>query len=74
MLFPRKYASCTLPDSRYREYMNGRLKKVDMKSRLLHIKKGIDDKVWYPEWDDKERWAAQRALNNALDVLDEYDY
>ena len=54
--------------------MNGRLKKVDMKSRLLNIKKGIDDKVWYPEWDDKERWAAQRALNNALDVLDEFDY
>jgi hypothetical protein len=54
--------------------MNGRLKKVDMKSRLLNIKKGIDDKVWYPEWDGKERWAAQQALNNALDVLDEYDY
>jgi hypothetical protein len=54
--------------------MNGRLKKIDMKARLIGIKKGIDDKVWYPEWDDKERWAAQRALNNALDVLDEYDY
>tara|TARA_B100000700_G_scaffold254864_1_gene287317 strand:- start:454 stop:618 length:165 start_codon:yes stop_codon:yes gene_type:complete len=54
--------------------MNGRLKKVDMKSRLLHIKKGIDEKVWYPEWDSKERWAAQQALNNALDILDEFDY
>jgi hypothetical protein len=54
--------------------MNGRLKKIDMKSRLLHIKKGIDDKTWYPDWDSKERWAAQQALNNALDVLDEYDY
>ena len=54
--------------------MNGRLKKVDMKARLMGIKKGIDDKVWYPEWDSKERWAAQRALNNALDVLDEFDY
>ena len=74
MIFPRRYASCPGPDSRYRTYMNGRLKKIDMKSRLLHIKKGIDDKVWYPDWDDKERWAAQRALNNALDVLDEYDY
>ena len=74
MLFPKRYASWPWPDSRYREYMNGRLKKVDMKSRLLNIKKGIDEKVWYPEWDDKERWAAQRALNNALDVLDEYDY
>jgi len=54
--------------------MNGRLKKVDMESRLNKIKKGIDERLWYPEWDDKERWAAQRALNNALDVLDEYDY
>ena len=74
MLFPRKYASCPWPDNRYRTYMNGRLKKIDMKARLMQIKKGIDEKVWYPEWDDKERWAAQRALNNALDVLDEYDY
>ena len=74
MLFPRKYASCPWPDSRYKTYMNGRLKKIDMESRLLNIKKGIDDKVWYPEWDDKERWAAQRALNNALDILDEFDY
>tara|TARA_B100001109_G_scaffold143977_1_gene117172 strand:+ start:119 stop:343 length:225 start_codon:yes stop_codon:yes gene_type:complete len=74
MIFPKRYASCPWPDSRYREYMNGRLKKVDMKARLMGIKKGIDDKVWYPEWDSKERWAAQRALNNALDVLDEYDY
>jgi len=56
------------------EYMNGRLKKIDMTARLMQIKKGIGDKVWYPEWDDKERWAAQQALNNALDVLDEYDY
>tara|TARA_A100000164_G_scaffold317194_1_gene297639 strand:- start:195 stop:359 length:165 start_codon:yes stop_codon:yes gene_type:complete len=54
--------------------MNGRLKKVDMESRLMNIKKGIDQKAWYPDWDSKERWAAQQALNNALDVLDEYDY
>ena len=54
--------------------MNGRLKKVDMESRLLSIKKGIDNKTWYPDWDDKERWAAQRALNNALEILDEFDY
>tara|TARA_B100000427_G_scaffold193553_1_gene160899 strand:- start:337 stop:561 length:225 start_codon:yes stop_codon:yes gene_type:complete len=74
MLFPRNYASCPWPDSRYKCYMNGRLKKVDMESRLLHIKKGIDNKSWYPDWDDKERWAAQLALNNALDVLDEFDY
>ena len=54
--------------------MNGRLKKVDMEARLLSIKKGIDDKTWYPKWTNKERWAAQQALNNALDVLHEYDY
>ena len=54
--------------------MNGRLKKTDMEARLLNIKKGIDDTVWYPNWDSKERGAAQQALNNALDVLDEFDY
>ena len=74
MIFTRKYASCPWPDSRYRTYMNGRLKKVDMKSRLLKIKKGIDEMSWYPEWSDKERWATQLALNNALDILDEFDY
>ena len=54
--------------------MNGRLKKVDMESRLLRIKKSINDKVWYPYWNDKERWAAQQALNNALDILQEFEY
>ena len=58
--------SCTWPNNLYRTYMNGRLKKTDMESRLNKIKKGIDDKVWYPEWDDKERWAAQLALNLSL--------
>ena len=62
------------PFPQYPEYMNGRLKKIDMTSRLLKIKKGIDDKHWYPNWTPKERWAAQQALNNALEVLDEYDY
>ena len=57
-----------------REDILDRLKKIDMTARLMEIKKGIGDKVWYPEWDNKERWAAQLALNNALDVLDEYDY
>ena len=56
------------------EYMNGRLKKVDMESRLLKILKGVADKQWYPEWNDKERDAAKRVLHNALDVLHEYDY
>lgn len=54
--------------------MNGRLFKVDMTSRLLKIKAGIADKYWYPNWDDKERKAAQQALNNALEILDEYHY
>ena len=72
--FHNKYACCPWPDSRYREYMNGRLKKVDMESRLLRIKKGIDEKHWYPDWNAEQRWAAQQALNNALDILDEFDY
>ena len=54
--------------------MNGRLLKVDMESRLLKIKKGIADKHWYPDWNKEERKAAQMALNNALEILDEYDY
>lgn len=54
--------------------MNGRLRKVDMESRILKIKKGIDEHLWYPEWDEKERWAAQRALNNTLEVLEEFWY
>ena len=62
------------PFPKYPEYMNGRLKKIDMKARLMGIKKGIDDETWYPNWDSKERWAAQQALNNALDILDEFDY
>ena len=62
------------PYPMYPEYMNGRLKKVDMESRLLQIFKGVADKECYPEWDDKERHAAKMVLHNALDVLDEYDY
>ena len=54
--------------------MNGRLKKVDMTSRIMHIKTGIENKQWYPHWNNKERWAAQQALNNVLEVLDEYYY
>ena len=73
MIFPRRYASCPWPDSRYREYMNARLKKIDMKARLMHITKGIEEKDWYPEWDSKERRAAKQALNKALDVIDEFD-
>jgi len=54
--------------------VNGRLSKVDMTSRLLKIKKGIDDRTWHRDWNDSERWAAQEALNNALEVLEEYAY
>ena len=62
------------PFPQWPEYMNGRLQKVDMTARLLKLKHDIDTRAWYPKWDSKERWAAQHALNNALDVLDEYDY
>ena len=54
--------------------MNGRLSKVDMTARLLKLKKDIDDRNWFREWNDKERWAAQQALNSALDILDENHY
>ena len=65
---------CPPPFPRYPEYMNGRLLKVDMESRLLKIKRGIDEKHWFPDWNKEERRAAQRALNCALEVLEEYDY
>jgi len=52
--------------------MNGRLTKIFMKSRLLRIKEGIHNKSWYPEWDDRQRGAANRILTNVLEVLDEY--
>ena len=58
MLFPKRYASCPWPDSRYREYMNGRLKKIDMKARLNGMKSGLANESWYPEWDDRQRGAA----------------
>jgi len=54
--------------------MNGRLSKVDMTARLLKMKKDIDTRSLYHEFDSKERWAAQRILNSALDILDEYHY
>ena len=54
--------------------MNGRLSKPYMKARLLKIKEGIHSKMWYPDCDDKERWAAQQVLNNALDILEEYEH
>ena len=62
------------PYPKYPEYMNGRLKKIDMAARLDQMKAGLASKSWYPELDARQRGAAQRILNNALDVLDEYDY
>ena len=52
--------------------MNGRLNKVEMESRVLKIKNGLYNKSWYPEWDDRQRGAANRILTNVLEVLDEY--
>ena len=54
--------------------MNGRLSKVDMTARLLKLKRDIDNRAWYREWNSEQRGAAQQALNNALDILDEYHY
>ena len=54
--------------------MNGRLSKVDMTARLLKMKRDIDTRTLYYKFDSKERWAAQQALNSALDILDEYHY
>ena len=68
------YESCPWPKDIYRTYMNGRLKKIDMEARLLKLKEQIERREWYPHWDDRERWAAQQALNNALEVLNEFDY
>ena len=62
------------PFPKYPEYMNGRLKKIDMAARLDQMKAGLASQSWYPEWDARQRGAAQRILNNALDDLDEYDY
>tara|TARA_B100000902_G_scaffold146187_1_gene143326 strand:- start:621 stop:785 length:165 start_codon:yes stop_codon:yes gene_type:complete len=52
--------------------MNGRLNKVEMESRVLKMKNGLYDKSWYPEWDKRQRGAANRILTNVLEVLEEY--
>jgi len=51
--------------------VNGRLKKVTMVAQIMKMKTGLD-RHWYPEWDDKQRGAAQRILLNVLEHLDEY--
>ena len=52
--------------------MNGRLNKVVMIAKIMRMKSGLYDKTWYPEWDDRQRGAANRILMNVLEVLDEY--
>tara|TARA_Y200000002_G_scaffold238188_1_gene196807 strand:- start:579 stop:716 length:138 start_codon:yes stop_codon:yes gene_type:complete len=45
-----------------------------MVARVMSLKNSIHNETWYPKWDSKERHAAQQALNNVLDILDEYAY
>ena len=52
--------------------MNGRLNKVVMESKIMKMKNGLYNKSWYPEWDERQRGAANRILTNVLEVLDEY--
>ena len=52
--------------------MNGRIDKVHMESRLCKILTGLENRTWYPEWDDRQRGAATRIMVNALEILDEY--
>jgi hypothetical protein len=50
----------------------GIVSKVDLLSRVLKLKDNIYHKRWYPHWNDQERKAADDAINNVLDILDEY--
>jgi hypothetical protein len=52
--------------------MNGRLDKISMEARVVKIKNGLYNKSWYPEWDARQRGAADRILTNVLEILDEY--
>ena len=52
--------------------MNGRLNKVVMTGKIMRMKTCLYEKTWYPEWDDRQRGAANRILTNVLEVLDEY--
>ena len=52
--------------------MNGRLDKVSMESRVVKMKTGLYNKSWYPEWDARQRGAADSILTNVLEILDEY--
>ena len=52
--------------------MNGRLNKVAMTAKIMRMKIGLYEKSCYPEWDNRQRVAANRILTNVLEVLDEY--
>ena len=52
--------------------MKGRLNKVAMTAKIMRMKTGLYEKQWYPEWDDRQRGAANRILTNVLEFLDEY--
>ena len=59
-------------DYNYQITMNGRLNKVVMTGKIMKMKTGLYEKTWYPEWDDRQRGAANRILTIVLEVLDEY--
>ena len=42
-----------------------------MVAHIMKMKTGLDN-GWYPEWDERQRGAAQRILLNVLEHLDEY--
>ena len=52
--------------------MNGRLNKVAVTAKIMRMKSRLYDKTWYPEWDERQRGAANRILTNVLEFLDEY--
>ena len=52
--------------------MNGRLNKVVMTAKIMKMNTGLYEKTWYPEWDDRQRGAANMILTNVLETLDEY--
>ncbi len=54
--------------------MKGRLSKVDMESRLLKMKRDLDNQSWHRDWSEKDRCAGQHVLNSVLDILEEYTY
>jgi len=51
--------------------VNGRMNKVQMTAHIMKMKTGLSN-GWYPEWDERQRGAAQKILLNVLEHLDEY--